>query len=506
MLKGFGSGILGFLLFIFLIVFGVAFTVNSTALNPNFFSSQLDEIDVSSLVQDMFNEEMDEGDFPEELMTAIVDAVDKLEAPVKVQFRAFIDDVYDYLLGKRDEPDLASALSNTFLNSAFVDSVLAELDMAALAEEVLSEQAGEHEFSAEFKTALVDTITEYEPEIKEKISATSDPIFDYILGETPSIDLAYIIRHDILTSDFVITLLEGLDISSLALEFLGGELALDVPEDLEFLTDEIDDAIADFEATVKEELGNSADQILDYMLGERASISVTISLTPIIDDLEDSLREAFMEQLPPEYAGLSQSELDQIFDDGFAEFSAGLPSTFELDETMLPDEVSTQFTAALADAEDALENMRDDIAQAIADAEEVLEEAREYVSWFQLGYKILIGVIVLLILGIVLIYREVKGATLTLGIIFLTYGVIHFAGIMIARYFGERQWPPVELPVQVDPLLWRAANDVIAPLQWFSLGLLIVGAVLIVVSIIYPRLRPSYEGDTDFVHEDNDQA
>ncbi len=148
--------------------------------------------------------------------------------------------------------------------------------------------------------------------------------------------------------------------------------------------------------------------------------------------------------------------------------------------------------------------MRYDIAVAIADVEEVLEETREYVSWFQLGYKILIGVIVLLIIGIVLIYREVKGATLTLGIIFLIYGIIQFAGIMVARYFGERQWPLGELPAQLDPILWRAANDTVAPLQWFSLGILIVGAILIAVSIVYPRLRPSYEGDTGSTYEDND--
>ena len=498
MLKGFGSGILGFLLFISLVVFGVAFTVNSTVLNPNYISSQLDEIDVSSLAEDMLTEEMDEGDLPEELMTAVIDTVDKLEAPVKMQFRAFNDDVYDYLLGRRDEPDLAAALGNTFLNSAFVDSVLAELDLPALVKEVLSEQDGGQEFSAEVQAAVLDTITEHETEIKAKISAAAGPIFDYLLGETPSIDLGYIIRHDILTSDFVITLLEGLDVSSMALEFLGGELTLDIPEDLEFLTDEIDAAIVELEASIKEEIGNSVDEILDYLLGERTSISITISLTPLIDSLEDSLREAFMEQLPAEYADLSQSEIDEIFDEGFAEFSAMIPSTFELDETMLPDEVSTQFTAALADAEDELENIRDEVAEAIADAEEVLEEARKYVSWFQLGYKILIGVIVLLIIGIILIYREVKGATLTLGIIFLTYGVIHFAGIMISRYFGERQWPPVELPAQLDPLLWRAANDVIAPLQWFSLGLLILGAVLIAVSIIYPRfIRPSASADSE---------
>jgi len=224
---------------------------------------------------------------------------------------------------------------------------------------------------------------------------------------------------------------------------------------------------------------------------------VTISLTSLIDGLEDSLRDAFMEQPPPEYAGLSQSQLDQLFDEGFAEFSAELPSTFVLDETMLPDEVSTQFAGALADAENELENIRDEVAQAIADAEESLEEAREWVGYFQLGYKVLIGVIVLLVLLIVLVNREVKGSTRVLGILFMVYGAIEYADILVAKYFAERYLPQLDMPTQLEPLFLRAGTDVLAPLQWFSLGLLICGAVLIAVSIIYPRfIRPSVSADS----------
>ena len=84
----------------------------------------------------------------------------------------------------------------------------------------------------------------------------------------------------------------------------------------------------------------------------------------------------------------------------------------------------SQISDALAEAESGLYETRQSIAEGIAEAEEPLEQAREYVGWFQLGYKILIGFMVLLIAGIILIHRQVKGATRGLGITFLIYGAI----------------------------------------------------------------------------------
>ena len=490
--KGLAVGLLSFLLFLSLTIFGILFLLNQTILNPNFITSELDKLDVSSLAEEFISEQEDEEDFPEELGTALIDTITKLESPVKEQLGAAIGETYDYLLGRKDTPDLRATLGNTFLNSAFVASLMEELDLSLLAEEFISEQEDEEEFPEELRAALINTITELEPLIKEKVSAAADPIFDYLLGESQSIDLALTLRNTFLSSDFVVSLVNELDISSLASEFLGEQLLEDIPEELEFLVEHLDDAIAELEPTIKEALIAAADPILDYLLGESQSISVVISLEPIIENLEDTLREAFLESPPAELTGLPLAGIEQYFDKYFGELTEMIPSAFELDETLFGTEIPAQIAEAIAEAEEGLGEARQSIAEALAEAEEGLEQARQYVGYFQLGYKILIGLIVLLIAGIVLLNRQVKSATRKVGTIFLTYGVLWFAGILVGKYFAGKQIAQLDIPPYFQELLPRLVNDFSAPLQWFSLGLLIGGVVLIAVSFVYPRWRQTH--------------
>lgn len=494
-LKGFALGLLSFLLFLSLTIFGFAYTVNSTVLNPDFISSQLDRLDVSSLVNEIMTEQMAEEDFPEELLTAMVDTIDKLEAPVKQQVSAATHDTFDYLLGKKASPDLAATLGDTFLNSDFVASLMAELDLAALAEEVVSQQTSEEGLTEEMGNAIVSTITELEPTIKQKVPAASEPIFDYLLGKTESIDLVHTLRSTILTSDFFVTLLEGLDISALLPESLGEQRVEELPEELSYLSEYVDDAIAALEPTIREEVKVAADPVLDYLLGERESLSIVISLEPVIESLEDSLREAFLKSPPPDYADLSPSELNQLFDLHFAELTGNMPSTIELTEALFPPELTAQITDALVEAENGLEQARQAIAEAIADAEARLEQAREYVSWFQLGYYILIGLLALLVLAIILINHEVKGATRGLGITCLTYGAIEALGLFLTKNLATTQLAGIEIPSVFQGLMVQFLNDFLAPLQMLSIGLAVAGAVLIVASFVYPRLRPTSSWD-----------
>ncbi len=389
-LKGLAIGLLSFLLFLSLTIFGILFLLNQTVLNPNFITSELDKLDVSALAEELISEQEDEEAFSEELETALIDTITKLESPVKEQLGAAIGETYDYLLGKKQSPDLALTLRNTLLSS-----------------------------------------------------------------------------------DFIVFLVNELDTSSLASEFLGEQIPEDIPEDLVFLVEYLNYAIAELESTIKAELIAAADPILDYLLGESQSISVVISLEPMIENLEDPLREAFIESPPAKLAGLPLAELEQYFDRYFGEMAEMIPSAFELDESLFGTEIPAQ------------------IAEALETAEEGLEQAREYVGYFQLGYKILIGLIVLLILGIIFINRQVKSATRKLGTIFLTYGVLWFAGILVGKYFAGKQIAQLDISPYFQELLPQFANDFLAPLQWFSLSLLIGGVVLIVVSFVYPRWRQS---------------
>ena len=488
-LKGLAIGLLSFFLFLSLSVSGTLFLLNQTILNPNFISTQLDKLDVAASVEEIIGEQEGEETLPEDLKTALIDTVGKLEAPVKEQLGVAIDETYDYLLGRKETPDLRATLGNTFFNSAFVASLMEELDLSLLVEEFISEQEGEEGFPEELRVALVNTTTELEPLIKERISAAADPVFDYLLGESQSIDLALTLRNTILSSEFVVSLINELDISSLASEFLNEELSKDIPEEMGVLVDYLDDAVAELEPVIKGELVTAADPILDYLLGESQNISIVISLEPIIETLEDTLREAFLESPPAELAWLSSSEIAQYFDMHFGGITEMIPSALELDETLFGTEIPAQIAEALAGAEEGLEEARQDIAEALDGAEEGLEETRRYVGYFQLGYKLLIGFILLLIAGIVLLNLEVKSSTRKIGTIFLTCGVPWFAGILIGKHFAGKQIAQLDIPPYFQELLPQLVNDFSAPLQWFSLGLLIGGVVLIVVSFVYPRWR-----------------
>jgi len=385
-LKGLAIGLLGFLLFLSLSIFGTAFLIHQTILNSNFISTQLDKLDISSLVG-----------------------------------------------------------------------------------EIISEQEGEEAFSEELGTSLVDTIAELEPTIKEGISDTIEPIYDYLLGESESINLALTIRDNLLSSEVVASLVDKLDIASLVTEIINEQIPEDIPEDLEFLTEQVDDIIAELEPTIKEELIAAADPILDYLVGESQSVSIEISLNPIVEELEGTLKETLLESPPAELAGLPPSELEQYFDEYFGEMAEMMPSTIELDESIFGSEMPTQ------------------IAETLARAEEGLEQAREYVGYYQLGYKVLIAFIVLLIAGIVLLNRQVKAATRKVGTTFSSYGALWFAGILIGKYFAGKQITQLDIPPYLRELLPPLVNDFLAPLQWFSLGLLIGGAVLIIVSFVYKQ-------------------
>jgi len=492
-LKGLAVSLLSFLLFLSLSVFGLAFMLNSTILSPNFVTSELDRLDVSSLVEEIITEQSPDEEFSEELMTAMIDTVDKLEVPVKEQVNAAIHDTYDYLLGKSESPDLTVTLGNTFFNSDFVDSLMDELVLSSLAEEILTEQMGEEEFPEEFRTALVSTITELEPLIKQKVSAAADPIFDYLLEKTQSIDLAHMLRDTIFTSDFVASVLNKLDIATLAGDFLGEQLTEDIPEGMEYLAEYLDellgDIVTEIEPTIKEELIAATDPVVDYLLGERQSLNVIVSLEPVMESLRDNLRRAFLQSPPSEFAGLPQAELGRQFDEVYQEYSEQIPSTFELDESLFGTEIPTQIAEGIAEAEEGLQQARQDIAEGIAEAEEGLEQVRPYVGYFQLGYKLLIVFMVLLVVGIVLINRNVKITTRSLGITSLIYGAIEYGGIFAANHFGGAQLAQFDLPPLLQEWLPQFAGNILSPLEMFSIGLMVAGVVLITVSFVYPRWR-----------------
>jgi hypothetical protein len=202
---------------------------------------------------------------------------------------------------------------------------------------------------------------------------------------------------------------------------------------------------------------------------------VVISLEPVIESLNNTLKEAFLASPPPEYSGLPPSELEQHFDEFFADFTDMIPTTsggehqLELDETLIGTEVPTQIADGLAKAEDGL------------------EQARQYVGYFQLGYIALIAFILLLILGIVLIYRTVRGSTRQIGITFLACGIVSFVIFLIIKSMAGTQIAKADMPVYLQTWIPQLIKDFLMPLEIYGIGLMVGGVILTVVSFIYRR-------------------
>ena len=273
--------------------------------------------------------------------------------------------------------------------------------------------------------------------------------------------LALTINQTVLNPDFVVSGVNKLDMSSLAEEFLSEQIPLDGEQEL--VAGILDDTIADLEPWIKEQASDIIYAGYDYLLGKSQSLSLVISTEQLKETLRDNLRSVFYQSIPPELAGASSSEIDAYFNQYYQEFSEQIPATIDISEEMIGPEVMT-----------------------------TLEQAREYIGYFQIGYKALIALILVLIAGIILIHRQVRGATRQLGITFLTYGVPGFASIFILKNYAMAQLTQLMtqpgFPASLQAWLPQLADDFLAPLEMFSLGILIGGVALLVASFVYkPR-------------------
>lgn len=273
-----------------------------------------------------------------------------------------------------------------------------------------------------------------------------------------ALGLAFTLNSTILNPDFVVSEVDKLDVTSLAGEVISEQ----IPAEGEFMTEVIDDVIADLEPWIKEQASLAIYSGYDYLLGESQSLNLVISLEPMKESLRGSLWQSFQQSLPPELAGLPPAQAEQYFDEFYQEFSQQIPPTFEINESLLGPEVSAQ-----------------------------LEQVRQIIGYAQLTYKALIGLILLLILCIILINREVRKTTRGIGISFLTCGVVEYAGIFFIKRFAPTQIAQFDIPSYLRGWLPQFLDNFLAPLEMFSIGLMAGGVALLIVSFVYKRRQPS---------------
>jgi len=284
-----------------------------------------------------------------------------------------------------------------------------------------------------------------------------------------ALGIALTLHCTILNPDFITSELDKVDPYPLVKEQLIGQLPLEqISQETEFIGEAIDATIVDLEPWLKEQVRNGVYSGYDYLTGKSESWSLVISTEPLKESLRDNLREVIQQSPPPELTGASTAELEQYFNELYEqEISQQIPPTFEFDESSLPPET-----------------MR------------IIEQVRRAVSYAEIAFRGLIALTIVLIAGIILINRQVRASTRKIGITFTTYGAIWYGGIFAAKHFAMPQLARLGLPTQLQEWLPQLLNDVLVPLQMFSLGFLVAGIALLIVSHVYKPRQPSFESES----------
>lgn len=274
----------------------------------------------------------------------------------------------------------------------------------------------------------------------------------------------FALRSTLLDPDFVVAQVQKLDVAVLVEEATQVPLGEQIPPEAAFLNEALYEAIAENEPYLKEQASAAIYSGFDYLLGKSDRLNVVISLAPVKDNMKDRLWQKFQENkdiLPPEVAALPPEILEQYFEEFYQQFEAEIPSEFAVDESSIPPDIMP-----------------------------VAEIIRQNAGYIETAYYGLIALMVVLVLCLILVHRSVKAVTRELGVTFLIYGALEYAGVWATqRYLPEMPMP--DIPPSLQTWMNGLIADLVAPMQVLGIGLMAAGAALIIVSFVYPRLRPA---------------
>jgi len=360
----------------------------------------------------------------------------------------------------------------TALSTGYVSSSIDSLPLSSLVEEIEFDEALTD--NPELVNLIKNVVAENEAVLKERTGETIDTIYKYLNGKSRELDMALVLKDTILDPAFTISIIQKADLAPLVKELVSEMTKeADLPYGLS-IEPHIDDITNDLEPWLKEQTSAIIPPIYDYVLGFSQNMDIVIQMEKARETIGSYLKQDFLNSPPPQFAGLPTTELGQKFDEAFAESAGDIWTAIEIDTELLNS------------------NIQADVAKSLAEAEEALSVSRQYIGYFNAVYALLIVFIVLLIIGIILIYREVKGASRILGGIFLSYGIVNLTAVLIARGTIERQMMVHldDMPESTQTWLLQLATGSLTPLLILAIVLLLIGVFLLTTSFIYKRNQP----------------
>ncbi|MDD4923568.1 MAG: hypothetical protein PHF74_01870 [Dehalococcoidales bacterium] len=361
---------------------------------------------------------------------------------------------------------VALTVKTTALNVSYVTSLVEDIPVTDIIEEALLQ--GDIEESEQMDI-IIGVIEDNEEAIKERAVMFITDIYDYLNSRSDSINLTQSLGDSVLNADFIISIVEGMDLKPLLKDFIENIITdSGLPAGLSY-SDYVDDIAADIEPWFKEQSVLIIPMSLDYVLGNSDTFEVTVSLITLKDALKNNLKQSFLSSPPQEYKGLSQAELAQAFDLLFEEASGDIEQSLTVDEELFASDDGTVITIDTTEFE------------------QTLRDSREGVRIFNIAFILLIVLILLLIAGIILVYRNIKWSALNLGIVSFIFGacllIFYLSSLRIISEAVAQQ-EMAAMPVIHDWLI-RLSTGALFPLLILLIVFIVIGIVLLVTFFIY---------------------
>jgi hypothetical protein len=329
--------------------------------------------------------------------------------------------------------------------------------------------------------------------------------------------LAYMLHSTVLSADFVNKQVNRIDISSIAHDVAEKQIGNELPAGADVLKDVAYDVIAAQQPWIKQQVNNAVDTGYDYFLHKTNTLTITIPLADIKASLSSSLWDATQNYLEQKLAGMTDSQITAFLQDFIREIPADIlpPELTQLAPNIrniaieeylrefagqkslvnVPPEVSALvLTQVKQYFNDYLAEFTKDIPNSYTidensigpDGMRGVNTARRIIGDFQAGYIWLIVFMVVMAGLIFVINLDVKKTLRTLGIDLLVFGALDLAVSIVARVITPSHFIPAsaDIPVSVQNIIDNVTRDVATIALIFSIGVLVVGAVLLAVSFI----------------------
>jgi uncharacterized membrane protein len=328
--------------------------------------------------------------------------------------------------------------------------------------------------------------------------------------------IAFLIHSTVLSPGFVTKEVNKVDIPAVARDIAEERLSEQLPEGADFLKEVALDVIAMQEPWIKEQLNNSINAVYDYFLGKTDTFEITVSMTEIKSTLNDVLWQAARTRLQQQLSGMTDNEAHVYLMGIIAQFPReNLPSVLAVIPEAQFNQYAEQFLLEFAGREPATpltavieiavrqyfdQYVTDYVSQIddrytinqdtlSPDTMESLKTARQYIGYFRAAFYWLIVAMIVFAALIFLINRDIKTTTRSLGIDLLVFGVFELVGVLLLRNANPLQYITEVSLLPASLATWSQGvfRDVLNVSLYFSIGVLVVGAALVVVSIVVKR-------------------